>query len=31
MPDAVIWDGASMHRGAAMAEVGFEQKFRDHP
>lgn len=27
MPDAVIWDGASAHRGKAMAEVGFEQIF----
>lgn len=24
MPDAVIWDGASAHRGKAMGEVGFE-------
>jgi putative transposase len=24
MPDAVIWDGASAHRGKAMSEVGFE-------
>jgi transposase len=25
MPDAVIWDGASAHRGNAMRDVGFEQ------
>lgn len=25
MPDAVIWDGASAHRGNAMGEVGFER------
>lgn len=24
MPDAVIWDGASAHRGKAMGELGFE-------
>ena len=24
-PDAVIWDGASAHRGKAMGEVGFER------
>jgi transposase len=27
MPDAVIWDGASAHRGKAMGEVGFERIF----
>jgi putative transposase len=27
MPDAVIWDGASAHRGKAMSEVGFERIF----
>lgn len=27
MPDAVIWDGASAHRGRAMGEVGFERIF----
>jgi transposase len=27
MPDAVIWDGASAHRGKAMGEVGFERVF----
>jgi len=27
LPDAVIWDGASAHRGKAMAEVGFERIF----
>ena len=26
-PDAVIWDGASAHRGKAMGEVGFERIF----
>jgi transposase len=26
-PDAVIWDGASAHRGKAMGEVGFERLF----
>lgn len=26
-PDAVIWDGASAHRGKAMGEVGFERVF----
>jgi len=25
LPDAVIWDGASAHRGKAMGEVGFER------
>lgn len=25
MPDAVIWDGASAHRGKAMGEVGFNR------
>jgi hypothetical protein len=24
-PDAIIWDGASAHRGKAMGEVGFER------
>jgi transposase len=27
MPDVVIWDGASAHRGKAMREVGFERIF----
>lgn len=27
MPDAIIWDGASAHRGKAMGEVGFERIF----
>jgi hypothetical protein len=27
MPDVVIWDGASAHRGKAMGEVGFERIF----
>lgn len=27
MPDTVIWDGASSHRGKAMGEVGFERIF----
>lgn len=27
MPDAVIWDGASAHRGKAMGEVSFERIF----
>lgn len=27
MPDAVIWDGASAHRGKAMGEVGFQRIF----
>jgi transposase len=27
MPDAVIWDGASAHRGKAMGEIGFERIF----
>jgi len=27
MLDAVIWDGASAHRGKAMGEVGFERIF----
>ena len=27
MPDAVIWDGASAHRGKAMGEVGFDRIF----
>ncbi len=27
MPDAVIWDGASAHRGKAMGEVGFARIF----
>lgn len=27
MPDSVIWDGASAHRGKAMGEVGFERIF----
>ncbi len=27
MPDAVIWDGASAHRGKAMGAVGFERIF----
>jgi hypothetical protein len=27
MPDAVIWDGASAHRGRAMGELGFERIF----
>jgi hypothetical protein len=27
MPDAVIWDGASAHRGKAMGELGFERIF----
>jgi len=26
-PDAIIWDGASAHRGKAMGEVGFAQIF----
>ena len=27
MPDAVIWDGASAHRGKAMGEIGFGRIF----
>lgn len=27
MPDAVIWDGASVHRGKAIGEVGFARIF----
>lgn len=27
MPDAMIWDGASVHRSKAMGEVGFERIF----
>lgn len=27
MPDAIIWDGASAHRGQAMGEAGFERIF----
>lgn len=27
MPDAVIWDGASAHRGTAMGAIGFERIF----
>ena len=26
-PNAVIWDGASAHRGKAMGEMGFERLF----
>ena len=28
MPDAVIWDGASAHRGKAMGELGFRRIFQ---
>jgi hypothetical protein len=27
LPDAVIWDGASAHRGKAMGEIGFGRIF----